>query len=467
MVRKLVLILLVLLFSVCAGTSLAFAQPLDRGELLAVFPQAPDLNEPVTRGAFGAMLAKAANLPAVRGQVYRAKDVDPGSWYAPALASLEERGIMVGYPDGTLRPGQPVTGAEAAVMVSRTLGLFGTTGHPEAGPLKPDHWASLLYNWLMNQGLVSAQSNPEGTLTVGEAADFLARVFGSDPRAVEVIEQSRRAQADVKAMHAKTRMDMILQPRAGMANQVPILSGSGEMSMEVVFPATMHLVARWRFETTGGPSTKDEQKLPELEMEQYLVGGKIYMKMTDPATGKADWMRLPEGATPDLEALMKESLEASKLSGGRIPEELKPYFHYQLLGTTEKDSRKMFEIAYYGRIDDLAAFFKLAIPESMRGTLDGPQFERSLAEAGKLIKSISYWGRDYIDADDYLPYGGELKTVLSFADRFQDEVVPFELIEVRTRVEKFTYGDQIKIELPPEALQAREMPQTLIENDRR
>lgn len=353
-----------------------------------------------------------------------------------------------------------MTGAEAAVMVARTLGLFGTTGQPEAGPLKPDHWASSLYNWLVNQGLVSAQSNPEGTLTVGEAADFLARVFGNDPRAVEVMEKSRQAQANVKAVRVKTHMDMAMQPRAEMANQVPILSGSGEMSMEVVFPATIHQVARWRFEATGGPAAKDEQRLPELEMEQYLVGGKMYMKMTDPTTGKAEWMRLPGSAAPDLEALMKESLEASRLSGGRIPEELKPYFHYQLLGATEKDGRKVFEIAYYGRIDDLAAFFKLAVPESMRGTLDGLQFERSLDEAGKLIKSISYWGRDYINADNYLPCGGELKTVLSFADRFQDEVVPFELIEVRTRVEEYAYGDQIKVELPPEALQAREMPQS-------
>ncbi|MGQ9497649.1 MAG: hypothetical protein ACUVRC_07080 [Desulfotomaculales bacterium] len=119
----------------------------------------------------------------------------------------------------------------------------------------------------------------------------------------------------------------------------------------------------------------------------------------------------------------------------------------------------MFEIGYYGRIDDLAAFFKLAVPESLRGTLDGLPFERSLDEAGKLVRSISYWGRSYINADDYLPCGGELRAVLSFADRFQGEVVPFELIEMRMRVEECAYGDQIKIKLPPEALQARQMPQ--------
>jgi hypothetical protein len=87
-------------------------------------------------------------------------------------------------------------------------------------------------------------------------------------------------------------MGMVMRPRAGMAGQVPILGGSGEMTIEMVLPATMHQVSRWQFEATGGSAAKGRQ-LPELEMEQYLVGGKMYMKMTDPATGKAGWMRLP------------------------------------------------------------------------------------------------------------------------------------------------------------------------------
>lgn len=89
---------------------------------------------------------------------------------------------------------------------------------------------------------------------------------------MDIVEKSGRAQANVKAMRFKTHMDMVMRTRAGMADQVPILSGSGEMSMEVVFPATMHQAARWRFEAAGGPPAEGGQ-LPELEMEQYLVGG--------------------------------------------------------------------------------------------------------------------------------------------------------------------------------------------------
>jgi len=105
---------------------------------------------------------------------------------------------------------------------------------------------------------------------------------------------------------------MVMRPRAGMAGQVPVLSGSGEISTELILPATVHQVARWRFGATGG-SAAEGGRVPELEMEQYLVGGKMYMKMTDPATGKTEWIK---SAVPDLEALMKESLEASKIGGG-------------------------------------------------------------------------------------------------------------------------------------------------------
>ncbi len=446
--RKAALILVVLFLSLTACAALASAQPLDRGELLGVYPEPPALSEPVTRGAFAAMLVKAANLPAVDRQACRAKDVDPESWFAPAMGTLQEKGILAGYPDGTLRPNQPLTGVEAAVLTARTLGLFKVLDESQSGPLPAGHWGSATYNWLVNQGLLSGRADPENLLTVSEAADFLARVFGSDPQAVDIVEKSQKAQAALKAMRCAVNLEMTMQPRAAMAGKLPPMKGSGRISMEMVLPATMHQVARWRFTAAG----KDQQ-IPEVEVEQYLVDGKMYMKMTDPVTGKAEWMRLPEGAVPDMEAILKQNLEAQV----GIPEELKPYLHYQLIGTAEKNGREVHELGYYGRIDDLTAFLKAALPESLRGSLGGPELEQFLTQAGKLIKSISFWGREEINADDYLPRSGEMKVVLSFSDRFQEEAVPVELIEMHIRVQDYAYDDQIKIELPPEARQAKEM----------
>jgi len=448
--RKLVIISLVLLFSLYAGIAAVSAQPLNTEDLLGVFPESPELTQPVTRSAFAAMLVKAANLPAVDRQAYQAKDVDPESWFAPAMATLAGEGIMAGYPGGAMRPEQPLTGVEAAALVSRTLGLYGTLDEFRAGPLAPGHWGSSLYNWLVDQGLISGGSDPENPLTVNNAALFLVRVFGSDPQALAIVEKSGQAQADIKAMRSKIDMDMAIKPKTSAAGEFPMMKGTGKTDMEVVMPATIHQVNRWQFTASG----KREQ-IPEMVVEQYIVDGKMYTKVIDPVSGEAQWMRMPEGALPDMKALVEESMKAGKMG---IPDELKPYFHYQLLGVKDKNGQKVHEIGYYGCIDDLDAFMKAALPESLRDTLGGPELEKSLGGAGKMIKSIFYWGREEVGAGDYLPVSSEMKIVISFSDQFQGEAMPVELAEMHIKVREYSFGDQIKIELPPEALQAKEIP---------
>lgn len=446
--RKAALILAVLFLSLTACAALASARPLDKGELLGVYPEPPSPSEPVTRGAFAAMLVKAAGFPVADGQAYQAKDVDPRSWFAPAMFTLLSKGILAGYPDGTLQPGQPLTRVEAAALTARALGLFKFLDEPRPGPLPAGHWGSATYNWLVNQGLLSGRADPEGPLTVGEAAEFLAGVFGSDPRALAVAEKINKAQAALKTMRCTVEMEITVHPRAAVAGKVPPLKGSGKMSMEMVLPATLHQTTRWQFTAAGAG-----QQIPAVETEQYLVGGKMYMKLSGPG-GKAEWVRLPDGALPDMEALLKQSLEAQT----GIPEELRPYLHYRLLGTAEKEGREVDELGYYGRIDDLSAFLKAVMPESLRGGLGGPEFAQSLAQAGQLIKSISFWGREEVGAEDFLPRAGEMKAVLTFNDRLPEEAMPLELIEMNVRVRDYAFNEQIKIALPPEAQQAKELP---------
>jgi len=88
----------------------------------------------------------------------------------------------------------------------------------------------------------------------------LARVFGSDPQAVDIVEKSQKAQAALKAMRCTVNLEMMTQPRAAMAGKLPPIKGSGKVSMEMVLPATMHQVARWQFTAAG-----TEQQIPEVE----------------------------------------------------------------------------------------------------------------------------------------------------------------------------------------------------------
>ena len=48
-------------------------------------------------------------------------DVPENMWYAKFVEAASELGLITGYPDGTFRPEQNITRAEACTIVNRTL----------------------------------------------------------------------------------------------------------------------------------------------------------------------------------------------------------------------------------------------------------------------------------------------------------------------------------------------------------
>jgi len=46
-------------------------------------------------------------------------DIEPGSYYYESIMKAVNKGVLQGYPDGTMRPGAPVSRAELSVMLDR------------------------------------------------------------------------------------------------------------------------------------------------------------------------------------------------------------------------------------------------------------------------------------------------------------------------------------------------------------
>lgn len=72
-------------------------------------------------------------------------DVDSNPKYAWAKSSIDEmnrRGILTGFPDGTFRPGDPVTKAQFTVMVYRLFPLLRNSETVTIPGVPADHWAS-------------------------------------------------------------------------------------------------------------------------------------------------------------------------------------------------------------------------------------------------------------------------------------------------------------------------------------
>lgn len=86
-------------------------------------------NAPITRAEFGAI---ATRFFAETGATYEPgtfTDVTGDEWYANAIQDAVNLGLIGGYPDGTVRPNNNITRAEACAIVNRTLGRVPDVDH--------------------------------------------------------------------------------------------------------------------------------------------------------------------------------------------------------------------------------------------------------------------------------------------------------------------------------------------------
>ncbi|MDH7576595.1 MAG: S-layer homology domain-containing protein [Bacillota bacterium] len=105
-----------------------------------------------------------------------------GHWATGEVEALLAQGLVTGYPDGTFRPGAPVTRAELTLLLCRALGWSGATGSLEfadAGVIPA--WARPAVMQAVQRGLVSGYPDgyfrPNRALSRTEATVLLARVL--------------------------------------------------------------------------------------------------------------------------------------------------------------------------------------------------------------------------------------------------------------------------------------------------
>lgn len=78
-------------------------------------------NADITRAQFAAIAVKAFNLP-VSGVSNNFTDVRSNYWANPAITAVSNSGLVTGFPDGTFRPDDRITRAQAMVVLAKALG---------------------------------------------------------------------------------------------------------------------------------------------------------------------------------------------------------------------------------------------------------------------------------------------------------------------------------------------------------
>jgi len=119
----------------------------------------------------------------VRMQIAGFYDVSYSDWFWPYIQAATSKGILKGYEDKTFKPESPITRAEFVTVLYRLA-----NGKPEPTTLFWDtygHWAINAISWAKANNIVFGYQDgsfrPDEPLTRAEAAAILARYLNLEP----------------------------------------------------------------------------------------------------------------------------------------------------------------------------------------------------------------------------------------------------------------------------------------------
>ncbi|MEK6268708.1 MAG: S-layer homology domain-containing protein, partial [Planococcus sp. (in: firmicutes)] len=110
------------------------------------------------------------------------KDINESHWAFKDVQSLVEKKVLSGYSDGSFKPDQAVTRAQAAKVISLAAGIKplqpANSSYPDVAA---DHWAFGYIEALKKAGIIHGKGNgfygPDESLTRGQMAKILAESF--------------------------------------------------------------------------------------------------------------------------------------------------------------------------------------------------------------------------------------------------------------------------------------------------
>ena len=109
-------------------------------------------------------------------------DVSADHWALPYIEACVEAGIINGYEDGTFLPGQNVTRAEMAKMIAAASGLSSGASAGTFSDVLASHWALPYIEACYEAGIITGYEDgtflPGNNITRAEAATIISRVLG-------------------------------------------------------------------------------------------------------------------------------------------------------------------------------------------------------------------------------------------------------------------------------------------------
>ena len=135
-------------------------------------------NDPITRAQASSMLIKALKIPLVKNPTVQFKDVTKKSPYYQILATVNEKGIMRG-DNGFMRPGEDTSRAHMAAIIRRSFKIP-VDQQATFVDVSPAHWSFPDINGIAKKGITGGSEGkymPADSVTRSQFAAFLVRAL--------------------------------------------------------------------------------------------------------------------------------------------------------------------------------------------------------------------------------------------------------------------------------------------------
>ncbi len=265
--------------------------------------------------------------------VFAYPDVEDTHWAAKQINELTEKGVIIGYPDGTFQPDNNVTRAEFAAMAIRALGQEHTkvVQPVEFTDINPEYWAysdiqKALYFDLISCDKEGELFRPEDSVSRAESVSVAVNALATET--ISIVKAQEILKEKYTDYNTLPQWFVIPAGKAAILDMI-VFAPSATKSLEANRPATRAEVAailyRMMEESKLNPNAKLAQAMRKKTGEGFVV---------EEATVQGSVGTLPAGTILPIKLsnyISSQTTEGGVMYNAYVPQNYVTKDHYILV----------------------------------------------------------------------------------------------------------------------------------------
>ncbi|KYO68018.1 S-layer homology domain-containing protein [Thermovenabulum gondwanense] len=160
----------------------------------------------ISRGEFAKLLVQAAfpEANSINGGNIIFRDLKMNSIHAPFILFLYHKGIIKGYPDGTVKPEKLITYPEALALILRTLGIKDLAGENA-------NWEKSCVELSVKEGLIKSwtYNSERKILSQKDAEELVKNIFSENSYAKTTVMEALKNKNALENYKRRDVMDLV------------------------------------------------------------------------------------------------------------------------------------------------------------------------------------------------------------------------------------------------------------------